>query len=81
MMTQEGSTKIVNLMTLGAGFFVLRSWRGGGKRERVKIMYNFDKHVSINSKLHAFILRGYKAAFLCHYLFLSILDGPVDMQI
>ena len=61
---------------------MLRGWRGGGgKRERVKIMYNFDKHVSIYSKLNAFILRGYKAAFLCHYLFLFILDGSVDMQI
>ena len=67
---------------VGRGFCAKRlDGGGGGKGGRVKIMYNFDKHVSIYSKLHAFILKGYKAAFLCHYLFLFILDGPVDMQI
>ena len=77
MMTQEGSTKIVNLMTpRGRGFCAkrLEGWGARGRGLRLCI-------VSIYSKLNAFILRGYKAAFLCHYLFLFILDGSVDMQI
>ena len=41
MSTMEGSTIIVNFITLGAEFL----WRGGGwddNMSRAKIMYNFD---------------------------------------
>ena len=46
MMTKEGSTKLVNLMASRAGVLCydvcMCVWGGGGKRERVKIMHNFD---------------------------------------
>ena len=61
MMTKEGSTKIENFMTPGAG--VLMLWRGH--------ISNYSEYVvsstlSICSTLIAIVLRDYDAAFLYH---------------
>ena len=63
MMAGEGSTKIVNLMIIGAGLFC-----GGGGGEGLKYVY-FWWPVSINSKLLAIVIRIYNATYLCQCWF------------
>ena len=62
MSTKEGSTKIVNLMTPGAGGLML------GRRHishySEDLLYST---LSIYSTLIAIVLREYDAAFLYHY--------------
>ena len=63
-MSKEGSTKIVNLMTPGAGFLML-------KNDHMSIHYSeyalyTALSINIYSTLIAIVLRDCNAAFLCH---------------
>ena len=66
MMTEKGSTKIVNFMTLMVG-------GGGGEMKYLWV----NIYMSIYGTFFVFFLRGYNAIFY-FYLFY---DGSVDMQI
>ena len=66
-MTKEGSTKIVNFMTPGAGVLMLGRGHISHYREYVV------STVSIYSTLIAIMLRGYDAAILYHRGFSFIL--------
>ena len=60
-MTKERSTKIVNIMTLGAGVLMLRRGHTSHYSE-----YVVTSTPSIYSTLIAIVLRDYDAAFLYH---------------
>ena len=62
MSTKEGSTKIVNIMTPGAG--VLMLGRGHISHYSEDVLYST---LSIYSTLIVIVLRDYDAAFLYHY--------------
>ena len=62
MSTNEGSTKIVNLMTPGAG--VLMLGHGHISHYSEDVLYST---LSIYSTLIAIVLRDYDAAFLYHH--------------
>ena len=76
MMTKEGSTKLVNFMTPGAG--VLMLWRGHISHYSE---YVLSSPLSIYSTDCYCVKRDYDAAFLYHHWFLFILYGAVDIQI
>ena len=76
MMTKEGSTKIVNFMTPGAGVLTL----GRGHKSHYS-EYVLSSTLSINSTLIVFVLRDYDAAFRCHSNFHLFYDWAVDIQI
>ena len=68
MMTKEGSTKIVDLMTPGAGDLMLG--HGHLSHYNEDVLYSTLKIYSI---LIAILLRDYDAAFLYHHRFSFIL--------
>ena len=68
MMTKEGSTKLVNFITSGAGVLMLGCGHISHYSE-----YVLSSTLSIYSTLIAIVLRDYDAAFLYHRLFSFIL--------
>ena len=62
MMSKEGSTKIVNFVTLGAGVLMLRRVRTSHYSEYVLV----SSTPSIYSTLIVSVLSDYDAAFLYH---------------
>ena len=76
MMTKEGSTEIVNFMTLRAG--VLMQGRGHISHYSE---YVLSSTLSIYSALIAIVLRNYDANFYIIIDFYSFFDGAVDIQI
>ena len=63
MRTKEGSAKIVNFMTPGAGVLMLGRGHINHYSEYVHVLYST---LSIYSTLIAIVLRDYDAAFLFH---------------
>ena len=61
MMTEEGSTKIINVMTPGVGVLMLGCGYMGHYSE-----YALSSDLSVCITMIAVVLREYDAAFLCH---------------
>ena len=61
MVTREGSVRIVNFITFGAGGLVLGRGNVGHYSE-----YALYSALSVCITLIAVVLRGISAAFLCH---------------
>ena len=77
MMTEEGYTKIVNFMILGAGVLTLQHGHISHCSE-----YVLSSTLSIYSILIAIVLRDYDTDFLYHCCFFFLFyDEVFDMQI
>ena len=61
-MSKEGSVKIANFITIGSGGLML----GLGNISHYS-EYALSSTLSIYNTLIVFVLREYKAAFLCHF--------------
>ena len=73
-MTKEGSAKIANFITIGAG-----SQLGCGYISHYS-EYVLSSTLSIYISLIAIVLKGYNAAFLCHLAPLLLLSSGSDGQ-